>query len=99
MGDKLSAADAERIGLIWQVVDDAELPAQALALADAARRDADQGAGRHARTRSTRAQSPDAASRRWQHEARVQGALGRAHDFVEGVAAFQRSARRASSDR
>jgi 2-(1,2-epoxy-1,2-dihydrophenyl)acetyl-CoA isomerase len=33
LGTEFTAADAERCGLLWAVVDDAELPAQALAVA------------------------------------------------------------------
>ena len=86
-GDKLSAADAERFGLIWQVVDDAELPAQALALATklAAQPSKALVATRQALDASQSLSLADALSL----EARVQGELGRAHDFAEGVAAFQ----------
>ena len=48
LGDKLPAAEAERIGLIWKCVADAALAAEAV----------------------------------------VQARLGRAHDYLEGVAAF-----------
>ena len=92
LGDKLSAADAERIGLVWKCVADAALaeevdklaqklstmPAKALA---ATREVFD--AAQHL----TLEQALDA-------EAQVQGQLGRAHDYLEGVAAF--SAKRAA---
>jgi 2-(1,2-epoxy-1,2-dihydrophenyl)acetyl-CoA isomerase len=86
-GDKLPAADAQRFGLVWQVVDDAELPAQALALAE---RLAAQPTRALVETRRVL----DAAQRMTMDEAlaleaRVQGELGRAADFAEGVAAFQ----------
>jgi len=86
-GDKLSAADAERFGLIWQVVDDADLQAQALALAErlAAQPSKALVATRQALDASQSLSLADALSL----EARVQGELGRAHDFAEGVAAFQ----------
>jgi 2-(1,2-epoxy-1,2-dihydrophenyl)acetyl-CoA isomerase len=86
-GDKLSAADAERFGLIWQAVDDAELQAQAFALADklAALPSRALVATRQALDASQALSLADALSL----EARVQGELGRAHDFAEGVAAFQ----------
>ena len=86
-GDKLSAADAERFGLIWQVVDDAELQTQALALTDklAAMPSAALVATRRAFDAAQSMSLADALSL----EARVQGELGRAHDFAEGVAAFQ----------
>src|SRR5438046_2295362 len=92
LGEKLSAADAERIGVIWKCVADAALaeevdklaqklstmPAKALA---ATREVFD--AAQHL----TLEQALDA-------EAQVQGQLGRAHDYLEGVAAF--SAKRAA---
>ena len=86
-GDKLAAADAERFGLIWQVVDDAELQAQALALATklAAQPSKALVATRQALDASQSLSLADALAL----EARVQGELGRAHDFAEGVAAFQ----------
>ena len=91
LGDKLPAADAERIGLIWQCVDDAALPEAAAALgrrlaampvkALAATRAAIDGA-----QQLTLAQALDA-------EAALQSQLGAAADYLEGVAAF--GARRA----
>ena len=86
-GDKLSAADAERLGLIWQVVDDADLQSQALALADklAAMPSAALVATRQVLDAAQSLSLADALSL----EARVQGELGRANDFAEGVAAFQ----------
>jgi 2-(1,2-epoxy-1,2-dihydrophenyl)acetyl-CoA isomerase len=86
-GDKLSAADAERFGMVWQVVDDAELQAQALALADrlAAMPSKALAATRQALDASQSLSLSDALTL----EARMQGELGRAHDFAEGVAAFQ----------
>ncbi len=86
-GDKLSAADAERFGLIWQVVDDADLQSQAMALAEKL---AAQPTKALVETRLVidAAQSMDMDEALAQ-EARVQGDLGRAADFAEGVAAFQ----------
>ena len=86
-GDKLSAADAERFGLIWQVVDDAELQAQAFALAEKL-------AAQPTKALVATRQVLDAAQHMTMdealaQEARVQGDLGRAADFAEGVAAFQ----------
>jgi 2-(1,2-epoxy-1,2-dihydrophenyl)acetyl-CoA isomerase len=87
MGDKLSAADAERFGMIWQVVDDADLQSQALALADklAALPSKALVATRQALDASQALTLSDALTL----EAHMQGELGRAHDFAEGVAAFQ----------
>jgi 2-(1,2-epoxy-1,2-dihydrophenyl)acetyl-CoA isomerase len=86
-GDKLSAVDAERFGLIWQVIDDADLQAQAFALAEklAAQPARALVATRHAFDAAQSLTLADALAR----EARVQGNLGRAADFAEGVAAFQ----------
>ena len=86
-GDKLSAADAERFGLIWQVVDDADLQAQAFALASrlAAQPVKALVATRHSLDAAQSLSLDDALAL----EARVQGDLGRAGDFAEGVAAFR----------
>jgi 2-(1,2-epoxy-1,2-dihydrophenyl)acetyl-CoA isomerase len=86
LGDKLAAAEAERIGLIWQCVDDAALaeeaarlaarlaamPSRALAVTRAALDDAQ---------RLTLEQALDM-------EAALQSQLGGSHDYLEGVAAF-----------
>ena len=86
-GDKLSATDAERLGMIWQVVDDADLLAQASALAGrlAAMPSRALVATRQALDASQSLTLSDALTL----EAHMQGELGRAHDFAEGVAAFQ----------
>jgi len=86
-GDKLPAVDAERLGMIWQVVDDADLLAQARALADrlAAMPSRALVATRQALDASQGLTLSDALTL----EAHMQGELGRAHDFAEGVAAFQ----------
>jgi 2-(1,2-epoxy-1,2-dihydrophenyl)acetyl-CoA isomerase len=85
-GDKLSAEEAQRIGLIWQCVEDSMLMESALALA-----------GRLASmpTRAlaqTRAAIDEAAGIGYAEalsmEARRQDTLGRAHDAREGIAAF-----------
>jgi 2-(1,2-epoxy-1,2-dihydrophenyl)acetyl-CoA isomerase len=86
LGDKLGAEAAQRAGLIWQCIDDAAfadevgktaqrlaaMPTQALV------------ATRHAVDASQRATLDEAL----ENEATVQGRLGAAHDFQEGVAAF-----------
>ena len=86
LGDKLSAADAERFGLIWKCVEDAALPDEVSALAHrlaamptkalvATRKAFD--AAQHL----TLAEALD-------EEALRQSELGFAHDYQEGVAAF-----------
>jgi 2-(1,2-epoxy-1,2-dihydrophenyl)acetyl-CoA isomerase len=85
-GDKLSAEQAERIGLIWQCVDDAALADTASALAT---RLAAMPVKALAATRRALDEAGcldfDAAL---QAEARLQSELGRAHDYLEGAAAF-----------
>jgi 2-(1,2-epoxy-1,2-dihydrophenyl)acetyl-CoA isomerase len=85
-GDKLPAEEAARIGLIWQCVDDAAFAGAVQALAA-------QLAGMPSRALAETRRLVDAAAPAeladalsW--EAQAQGALGRAHDFNEGVAAF-----------
>ena len=85
-GDKLPAEEAERIGLIWQCVDDAALMDTALAMAQrlAAMPSRALAATRRVIDAGSRSSLPDAVTL----EALTQGELGRAHDFAEGVAAF-----------
>lgn len=86
LGDKLGATDAERLGLIWRCIDDAELAGAVQTLATRL-------AAMPTRALVATRQAMDVA----QHldlnaalaeEARVQGQLGAAHDSKEGVAAF-----------
>jgi 2-(1,2-epoxy-1,2-dihydrophenyl)acetyl-CoA isomerase len=85
-GDKLPAEAAERIGLVWQCVDDAALMDTALALA------ARLAAMPVAALAQTRAAIDEAMSLPYEEalrmEARRQRELGRAHDAKEGIAAF-----------
>jgi 2-(1,2-epoxy-1,2-dihydrophenyl)acetyl-CoA isomerase len=85
-GDKLPAEEAARIGLIWQCIDDAALMDSALALAT---RLAAMPTKALAETRLAidEAIGMDYASA-LSNEARRQGVLGRAHDSIEGIAAF-----------
>jgi len=85
--DKLSAEQAQAWGLIWQVVDDAQLMGSALALAQ---RLAELPTRALVQTRHALdgAMDLDFAAA-LDLEARLQGELGRAHDFAEGVAAFR----------
>ena len=85
-GDKMPAEEAERLGMIWQCVDDAALMDTALALATKL---AAMSPKALAETRRTL----DAAttmdfSEAITLEANTQRELGRGHDFPEGVLAF-----------
>ncbi len=85
-GDKLAAEEAQRIGLIWQCVDDAALMDSALALAQ---RLAAMSLKALAQTRrAIDAAAPMDFGDALALEASVQGVMGRQHDFAEGVAAF-----------
>lgn len=86
-GDKLPAEEAERIGLIWQCVDDA-------ALMDTCTTLAQRLAAMPSKALAATRQALDAASQMSMDEAlsleaKLQRELGRQHDFAEGVAAFQ----------
>jgi 2-(1,2-epoxy-1,2-dihydrophenyl)acetyl-CoA isomerase len=86
LGDKLPAEEAERIGLIWRCVDDAELMAtvQALALKLSTMPSKALAETRRVIDNATTMEFADAITQ----EANTQRDLGRAHDFSEGVAAF-----------
>lgn len=86
LGDKLGAEEAQRLGLIWRCVDDA-------ALADEVQAIAQRLAGLPTRGLvATRAAFDEAQAldlpAALDAEARRQRALGQAHDYQEGVAAF-----------
>jgi 2-(1,2-epoxy-1,2-dihydrophenyl)acetyl-CoA isomerase len=85
-GDKLSAEEAVRMGLIWRCVDDATLMGDAWALAERLAAMPTQALVQ------TRRALDDAllmtAEQAVANEAQVQGRLGRAHDYAEGVNAF-----------
>jgi 2-(1,2-epoxy-1,2-dihydrophenyl)acetyl-CoA isomerase len=85
-GDKLAAEEAQRIGLIWQCVDDATLMDTALALATklAAMPTRALAETRHAIDEAIGLEFAAALSM----EARLQDRLGRSHDAIEGIAAF-----------
>jgi 2-(1,2-epoxy-1,2-dihydrophenyl)acetyl-CoA isomerase len=85
-GEKLSAEEAQRIGLIWKCVDDAALLDSALALAT-------QLAAMPSKALADTRRAFDAAATLDYEgalalEARMQRELGHGHDFAEGVAAF-----------
>lgn len=86
LGDKLSGEDAERMGLIWKCVDDA-------ALAEAAGKIARQLASMPSHALVATRHAMDAAmtlsyEAAVEEEAQLQGQLGSAHDYSEGVRAF-----------
>ena len=85
-GDKLAAEEAQRIGLIWQCVDDAALAetVQALALRLAAMPSRALAETRRLMDAATTLEFGDAIGQ----EAQTQRELGQAGDFAEGVAAF-----------
>jgi 2-(1,2-epoxy-1,2-dihydrophenyl)acetyl-CoA isomerase len=85
-GDKLSAEDAERIGLIWRCVDDAALAEQTMALATklAAMPVKTLVATRRAIDQALMIDYAGALSL----EARMQSEMAAHADFREGVAAF-----------
>jgi 2-(1,2-epoxy-1,2-dihydrophenyl)acetyl-CoA isomerase len=85
-GDKLPAEEAQRIGLIWQCVDDAALMDSALALAHrlAAMPSRALAETRRALDSAMAMDFADAITL----EADTQRELGRGHDFAEGVSAF-----------
>ena len=85
-GDKLPADEAERIGLIWKAVDDAALHETVAALANrlAAMPSRALAETRRALDSAMAMDFGDAITL----EADTQRALGRGHDFAEGVAAF-----------
>ena len=86
-GDKLSAEAAAEMGLIWQCVDDAALMGTAFDLAHKL-------AAMPVKALAVTRQAFDAAAQldmgqALTLEAELQRTLGHAHDFAEGVAAFQ----------
>lgn len=97
LGDKLPAAEAAQIGLIWQCVDDAELPVAAAALAArlAGMPVKALVATRHAMA-AAQGMDMDAALAQ---EAALQRQLGASHDYLEGVDAFRARRAPAFSDR
>ena len=86
LGDKLPAPEAERIGLIWKCVDDEALAgdAAALALRLAALPTQALVSTRNAIDRAQEQSFEQALD----DEAALQSRLGKAHDYLEGVAAF-----------
>lgn len=85
-GDKLSADEAEKWGLIWEVMDDPLLPEQALALATYLSTQPTRAlaAIKHA----IRASATSTLEVQLDLERDLQRELGRSHDYIEGVNAF-----------
>ena len=86
LGDKLPAADAERMGLVWKCVDDA-------ALADETEKLASRLAMLPTRALVATREAMDTAQQltleqALDEEAVRQSELGASHDYLEGVAAF-----------
>ena len=86
LGDKLPAAEAERLGLIWRCVDDADLADEVQALAQrlAAMPVKALVATRNAMDAAMQMDYGQALA----HEATVQRVLGASADYREGVGAF-----------
>jgi 2-(1,2-epoxy-1,2-dihydrophenyl)acetyl-CoA isomerase len=97
LGEKVSASDAERMGLIWQSVDDDVFASSTAALADKL-------AGRPTQalvaTRQAleKAQSLDLDAA-LAMEAQLQTQFGLAHDYLEGVDAFHHKRTAVFTDR
>jgi len=86
LGDKLSAEDAARLGMIWKCVDDA-------AFADEVQTTAQRLAGMPTRALAETRRAIDASQQlgfaeALSLEAECQSRLGASHDYLEGVAAF-----------
>lgn len=87
LGDKLPAEQAQQLGLIWQCVEDEQLAPTAAALA--ARLAAMPTRALVATRQAIDAASTMDLSMALDEEAHLQRELGRAHDYLEGVAAFR----------
>ncbi|GLU34563.1 2-(1,2-epoxy-1,2-dihydrophenyl)acetyl-CoA isomerase PaaG [Trinickia caryophylli] len=85
-GDKLTAEDAHRWGLIWQVVDDEQLPVASAKLAASLAQQPTRAIA--AIKRAMRASSTQSLDRQLDLERDLQRELGRSRDYVEGVTAF-----------
>jgi 2-(1,2-epoxy-1,2-dihydrophenyl)acetyl-CoA isomerase len=86
-GDKLDAETAHTWGLVWKVVDDADLPNAAAQLAA---RLAQQPAGAIAAIKHAfQASSNNTLDQQLDLERDAQRALGASHDYAEGVDAFR----------
>ena len=86
LGDKLGAEDAERWGLIWKCVDDAQLMDEARALAAQLAAGPTKGLGEI--KRAVYASGANTLDAQLDLERDLQRELGRSADYREGVAAF-----------
>ncbi len=87
LGEAIDADTAERWGMIWKVVDDAALPAEAEALALRLARSP--AAALAAIKQQFAGATSNTLDAQLDLEARLQGEAGRSADFAEGVRAFQ----------
>jgi 2-(1,2-epoxy-1,2-dihydrophenyl)acetyl-CoA isomerase len=85
-GDKLSAEDAERWGLIWKCVDDDKLQAEALAVAGSLAKGPTKSLGLI--KKAMYASAGNTLSAQLDLERDLQREIGKGEDFREGVAAF-----------
>ena len=85
-GDKLTAEKAESWGLIWQVLDDAELAATATKLATQLAQQPTRAIA--AIKQAMRAGSTQTLDQQLDLERDLQRELGASHDYAEGVQAF-----------
>jgi 2-(1,2-epoxy-1,2-dihydrophenyl)acetyl-CoA isomerase len=85
-GDKLSAEKAESWGLVWQVVDDAELPNAAAQLATRLAQQPTRAIA--AVKQALRTGVAQTLDQQLDLERDLQRKLGASHDYAEGVSAF-----------
>ena len=86
LGDKVSATDAERMGMIFKVVEDPSLPAEAMAIAKTLADLPTKGIGY---TKRLLNQSPvNSLERQLEYEAEMQVHAAATYDYNEGVNAF-----------
>jgi len=86
LGERVSAEEAERIGLIWRCVDDASLLAEARAIARHLAAQPTRGLA--AIKRALQAAATNSLDAQLDLERDLQRELGRTHDYREGVTAF-----------
>ena len=86
LGDKVSAEEAARVGMIYQVIEDEDFAAAALALADRLAKMPTKGLGLTKRALN-QAMAND-LDRQLAIEEQLQSSAGITHDYQEGVQAF-----------